>query len=111
MLIGSYRYFSRFAEYYRRHLDALCIGAQLPLAPAAPEQPGGGFASGAEAAQRAQRCAELLEEAAQAASVQCGPKRRAVGLGTSRNKAFWSWEPSKNSSKRMVYGRIQVILW
>lgn len=68
------RYETRFAEYYRRHLDALCIGAQLPPTPSAPEQSAVDFSSRAEALALAQEAAQRIEEAAQAAKAQClGP--------------------------------------
>lgn len=73
-LSATGRYETRFAEYYRRHLDALCVGAQLPPVPSAPEQSAVEFASRAEALALAQEAAQRIEEAAQAAKVQClGP--------------------------------------
>lgn len=73
-LSATGRYETRFAEYYRRHLDALCIGAQLPPTPSAPEQSAVEFSSRAEALALAQEAAQRIEEAAQAAKAQClGP--------------------------------------
>lgn len=61
------RYSSRFAEYYRRYLDAVCTGAQLPQPPsqevAAQAGAKGEFLSAAEAAAVAQEVARRFEAA------------------------------------------------
>lgn len=81
VLSTARRYETRFAEYYRRHLDALCVGAQLPPIPSAPEQSALEFSSRAEALALAQEAAQRIEEAAQAASSQClGPGLRSCSL-------------------------------
>ncbi|CAJ1450125.1 unnamed protein product, partial [Effrenium voratum] len=67
VLPATARYATRFAQYYRRHLDALCIGAQLPSKPLpdSAAQPGCDFASRAEALALAQEAQRRFEEAAQ----------------------------------------------
>jgi len=63
------RYSSRFAEYYRRHLDAICTGATppQPLSPDVAAQPStrGEFLSAAEAAALAQEVSRRFETAVQ----------------------------------------------
>lgn len=62
------RYASRFGEYYRRHLDAICTGAQLPqMLPAdvASQPASGDFLSAAEAAVVASEVSRRFEAAAQ----------------------------------------------
>jgi len=63
------RYSSRFAEYYRRHLDAICTGATppQPLSPDTAAQPctRGEFLSAAEAAALAQEVSRRFETAVQ----------------------------------------------
>jgi stromal membrane-associated protein len=63
------RYSSRFAEYYRRHLDAICTGAMQPqpLSPDVAAQPStkGEFLSAAEAAALAQEVSRRFETAVQ----------------------------------------------
>merc|ERR1712217_583499 len=65
------KYASRFAEYYRRELDAICTGTQLPQPPP-PElatQPSSGeFLSAAEAAAVAQDMARRFEAAVHVAA-------------------------------------------
>jgi hypothetical protein len=64
------RYSSRFAEYYRRHLDAVCASTQSPQAPAvevASAVANGDFLSTPEAAAVAVEASRLFIEAASTA--------------------------------------------
>merc|ERR1711879_1081481 len=65
------RYASRLAEYYRRHLDAICTGTQLPQPPPselAIQPSSGEFLSAAEAAAVAQDMAHRFEAAVHVAA-------------------------------------------
>lgn len=98
-LSASRRYETRFAEYYRKHLDALCIGAQLPPAPTAPEQPGLQFTSSAEAFVLAQEATQQIEDAAQAASAQCSVPQRSCSLDGPLTRPRVDFEAPRSMSK------------
>lgn len=99
------RYSSRFAEYYRRHLDAVCTGAQLPQLPsrelAVQAGAKGEFLSAAEAAAVAQEVARRFEAAVHWASTQsrCVTAKRASELGL---------PPS--SGPKLTAGRTQKVI-
>jgi len=86
------RYATRFAEHYRRHLDAICTGAQLPppVQPETAEQPSqaGDFLSRAEAAAVAREVSNQFEEAAQIATTAM--TRTASDTWDTQQRAFRS---------------------
>lgn len=81
VLPAATRYSTRLAEYYRRHLDALCTGAQLPGKPSIEiaRQPlaNADFLSRPEALEAVKEAAKRFEDAAKVASSQCKLARSA----------------------------------
>lgn len=96
------RYASRFAEYYRRHLDALCTGAQqpTPLAAELADQPSplGDFLSLAEASAAVKDAELRFKDAAMVAASQCQLARNG-----SRPPASQRAEAPRSSSDATIY--------
>jgi len=102
------RYSSRFAEYYRRRLDAVCTGAPLPQPPvqeaALHAGAKGEFLSAAEAAAVAQEVARNFEVMVHWASSQ---GRSATALGRVSELGL---PPHSSSSPKVQVGRAQKVI-